>query len=143
MNQEASRPELDRRQILAALKTFRSGDFSVRLPLHFDGLDGEIAEAFNEIVQLNEQVTKEFDRLSRVVGKDGKIGERAHVARASGSWGASNMASLHSRKASATLPSASSSAARLIRVGAWRGSIAIAAAKRSRASAGRPVIRAS
>ena len=86
MNIEAARPQLDRREILTALKIFRGGDFSVRLPLHFDGLDGEIAEVFNEIVQLNDQVTKEFDRLSRVVGKDGRIGERAHVSRASGSW---------------------------------------------------------
>ena len=86
MNIESARPRLDRREILTALKTFRSGDFSVRLPLHYDGMDGEIAEVFNEIVQLNDQMTKEFDRLSRVVGKDGRIGERAHVSGASGNW---------------------------------------------------------
>ncbi len=86
MNIEAQREQLDRRHILMALKAFRRGDFSVRLPQHFEGLDGEIAEVFNEIVELNDEVTKEFDRLSRVVGKDGRIGERAHVSRASGSW---------------------------------------------------------
>ncbi|MBZ9860155.1 HAMP domain-containing protein [Mesorhizobium sp. CA12] len=31
-------------------------------------------------------MTKEFERLSRVVGKDGRIGERGHVRNATGSW---------------------------------------------------------
>ncbi|WP_444876173.1 HAMP domain-containing protein [Aquibium pacificus] len=86
---DVKQESLDRRQILTALKTFRRGDFSVRLPMHFDGIDGEIADAFNEIVELNDQMTKEFDRLSRVVGKDGRIGERANLSRASGSWDSS------------------------------------------------------
>ena len=86
MNIEAPREKLDQRHILLALKAFRRGDFSVRLPMHFDGMDGEIAETFNEIVELNDEVTKEFDRLSRVVGKDGRIGERGHVRAATGSW---------------------------------------------------------
>jgi HAMP domain-containing protein/signal transduction histidine kinase/CheY-like chemotaxis protein len=86
VNIEAPREQLDNRHILMALKAFRRGDFSVRLPGHFDGVEGEIAETFNEIVELNDQVTKEFDRLSRVVGKDGRIRERGHVRDATGSW---------------------------------------------------------
>ena len=86
MNIEVSRDKLDRRQILVALQALRKGDFSVRLPDQYDGIDGAIAETFNQIVDLNDQVTKEFDRLSRVVGKDGKIGERGHVRNATGSW---------------------------------------------------------
>jgi HAMP domain-containing protein/signal transduction histidine kinase/CheY-like chemotaxis protein len=90
MNIEASREQpkdqLDRRQILAALRAFRRGDFSVRIANNYDGLDSEIAETFNEIVDLNDQLTREFERLSRVVGKDGRIGERGHVRNATGSW---------------------------------------------------------
>ena len=74
MNIEAPRDQLDRRQILMALRAFRRGDFSVRLVNNYDGLDSEIAETFNEIVELNDQLTREFERLSRVVGKDGRIG---------------------------------------------------------------------
>jgi HAMP domain-containing protein/signal transduction histidine kinase/CheY-like chemotaxis protein len=86
MNIEAPREQLDRRQILMALRAFRRGDFSVRLVNNYDGLDSEIAETFNEIVELNDQLTREFERLSRVVGKDGRIGERGHVRNATGSW---------------------------------------------------------
>ena len=80
------RDQLDRRQILVALRAFRRGDFSVRLPVQVEGIDADIAEAFNEIVEMNELLTKEFSRLSRVVGKDGRIGERGHVHGASGGW---------------------------------------------------------
>ncbi|MGC5843735.1 HAMP domain-containing protein [Mesorhizobium abyssinicae] len=83
---QASRTQLDRRQILNSLKAFRRGDFSVRIDNVYEGIDSDIADAFNQIVELNDQVTKEFERLSRVVGKDGRIGERGHVRNATGSW---------------------------------------------------------
>jgi HAMP domain-containing protein len=35
---------------------------------------------------MNELLTKEFERLSRVVGKDGRIGERGNVHGATGGW---------------------------------------------------------
>ncbi|WP_318012257.1 HAMP domain-containing protein [Mesorhizobium sp. CA10] len=83
---QASRAQLDRRQILNSLKAFRRGDFSIRIDNIYEGIDSYIADAFNQIVELNDQVTKEFERLSRVVGKDGRIGERGHVRNATGSW---------------------------------------------------------
>jgi len=89
MNIELPRDQLDRRHILMALRAFRRGDFSVRLQMPLDGLDADIAETFNEIVEMNEQLTKEFERLSRVVGKDGRIGERGHVHSATGGWDSS------------------------------------------------------
>jgi hypothetical protein len=81
-------PEFDNHQLLAALRAFRKGDFSVRLPMKLTGIDGEIAEAFNDVVELNERMTKEFERLGDVVGKDGKIGQRAKLPYATGSWAA-------------------------------------------------------
>ncbi|MDB5429061.1 MAG: sensor histidine kinase/response regulator, partial [Caulobacter sp.] len=80
---------LDSRELLAALRSFRRGDFSVRLPRTFDGVDGEIAEAFNEVVELNDRMTKEFERLGDVVGRQGKINHRARLPTATGSWAAS------------------------------------------------------
>jgi methyl-accepting chemotaxis protein len=65
---------LNGRQLLAALRAFRKGNFSVRLPIDLTGLDGEIADAFNEVVELNERMSKEIERLSHIVGKQGKIG---------------------------------------------------------------------
>jgi HAMP domain-containing protein len=77
---------LDARQLLAALRRFKRGDFSVRLPLGMTGVDGEIATAFNDVVELNELLSREFQRLSVVVGKEGKIGQRGKVAGAMGGW---------------------------------------------------------
>jgi HAMP domain-containing protein/signal transduction histidine kinase/DNA-binding response OmpR family regulator len=76
-------------ELLGALRAFRRGDFSVRLPGHLTGLDGEIAEAFNEVVELNDRMTRDFERLGEVVGKQGKINHRARLPGAQGSWAAS------------------------------------------------------
>jgi hypothetical protein len=84
VNAETPRETLDRSQLLSALRSFRRGDFSVRLPEDLPGRDSEIARLFNEIVGLNAHMTDEFERLSRVVGKEGKISQRAHVRAASG-----------------------------------------------------------
>jgi hypothetical protein len=46
---------LDRRQLLRALQHVRSGDFAVQLPGDWTGVDGEIAETFNEIVAANKK----------------------------------------------------------------------------------------
>ena len=73
--------QIDGRQLLGALRAFRKGDFSVRLPIGLTGIDGEIAEAFNDVVELNERMTKEFERLGDMVGKEGKISHRAQAAR--------------------------------------------------------------
>ncbi|HEY5411427.1 MAG TPA: HAMP domain-containing protein, partial [Caulobacteraceae bacterium] len=83
------RPTLDEGQLLGALRAFRRGDFSVRLPRHLTGVDGEIAEAFNDVVELNDRMTKEFERLADSVGKQGKINHRAKLPAATGSWATS------------------------------------------------------
>jgi CheY-like chemotaxis protein/signal transduction histidine kinase/HAMP domain-containing protein len=78
--------ELERREILRALRLLRRGDFSVRLPSDLSGLDGEIADAFNEVVELSDAMTRDFERVSVMVGREGMIAERAHVHGAAGSW---------------------------------------------------------
>ena len=76
----------DQRQLLAALRAIRKGDFSVRLPLDQEGIAGEIAEALNDVVELNQRTAKELQRISRVVGRDGRIGQRASLGEVSGAW---------------------------------------------------------
>ncbi|MFC7498544.1 HAMP domain-containing protein [Enterovirga sp. GCM10030262] len=88
MNVETPRDFLDRRQLVSALRSFRRGDFSVRLPEDHPGLDGEIASLFNEVVTIESQMTEELERLSKVVGKEGKIGQRGRVRGATGGWDA-------------------------------------------------------
>src|SRR5438445_6036142 len=86
---------LNTHYLLAALRALRKGDFSVRLPIGLTGIDGEIGEAFNDVVELNEQMTRELGRLGDVVGKEGKIGHRAKLPNATGSW-ASNIETVNS-----------------------------------------------
>ncbi|WP_247876259.1 HAMP domain-containing protein [Azospirillum brasilense] len=74
--------------LLRALRQFRKGDFSVRLPLDLDGLDGEIAAAFNDVVEMNEALVEDVGRVSVAIGKEGRIGQRVRLPTASGGWGA-------------------------------------------------------
>jgi len=49
--------------LLNALKAAREGDFSIRLPIQKDGVMGEIAEVFNDVIGLNEGMAKEVAGL--------------------------------------------------------------------------------
>jgi HAMP domain-containing protein/signal transduction histidine kinase/CheY-like chemotaxis protein len=84
--QEPPVSSIDASTVLSALHSLKRGDFSVRLPLEWTGAAGKVADAFNEVVELNERMARELDRLSRVVGKEGKIAQRASLGDVSGSW---------------------------------------------------------
>ena len=96
---------LDNGHLLAALRAFRKGNFSVRLPAGLSGIDGEIAEAFNDAVEISERMTKEFERLGDFVGKDGKIGHRAKLPNTAGSW-ATNIETINTLIADMVQPTA-------------------------------------
>jgi HAMP domain-containing protein/CheY-like chemotaxis protein len=78
---------LDRKQLLRALQRVRSGEFDVRLPDTWSGIDGEIAETFNEIVTANRKIARELQRVGQVVGKQGRTRERVRFDRPQGAWG--------------------------------------------------------
>src|SRR5213593_3472296 len=77
---------LDRRGLLSALRTFKKGDFSVRLPVDQTGFEGEIAQAFNDVVEMNGKIADEFARIRDEVGKEGQINQRVRLPAATGSW---------------------------------------------------------
>src|SRR5262249_49704647 len=79
-------PTPDLRVLLRGLEAVRDGDFSVRLPTDWTGLEGKIADRFNEIVALNQDIAGEMARIGQVVGKEGKIRQRTRVARTRGAW---------------------------------------------------------
>ena len=79
-------PKLDNRQLLAALRAFRRGDFSVRLPRDLTGPDGEIAEAFNDVAENNERVVRDITRVATLVGRQGERTTRADLRGLSGGW---------------------------------------------------------
>src|SRR5467141_2255026 len=79
-------PAIDASRLLAVLKAVRKGDFSARLPEDWTGIAGKVADTFNEVVEMNERLAVELARVSVVVGRNGKIDERASLGPVSGSW---------------------------------------------------------
>ena len=74
------------RQILKAFVAFRDGDFSARLPADWPGIDGRIAETFNQTIVREESITREVRRLSVTVGKEGRLKQRISSPGAVGDW---------------------------------------------------------
>jgi HAMP domain-containing protein/signal transduction histidine kinase/CheY-like chemotaxis protein len=77
---------LDPRLLLRTLTEFKKGDFSVRMPVEQTGLAGKVYDTLNEVFDLNERMAREFQRLGEVVGKQGRIRQRATLAGATGTW---------------------------------------------------------
>ncbi|HYV66121.1 MAG TPA: HAMP domain-containing protein, partial [Myxococcales bacterium] len=78
------------RELLEALQAAGEGDFAVRLPFtRGSGLMPEIARAFNAVVSRNEALTGELVRMEKVVGREGRMTERASLGEVSGGWGTS------------------------------------------------------
>ncbi|MEW6127950.1 MAG: HAMP domain-containing protein, partial [Acidobacteriota bacterium] len=72
--------------ILQGLLAIKRGNFNFRLPDTWTGINGKIADTFNEVVEMNEVVAAELERVGRVVGKEGKITQRARFKLVGGSW---------------------------------------------------------
>src|SRR3954466_8182625 len=77
---------LDRGELLKCLRQFRRGDFSVRMPLNMTGIDGDIAQAFNDVVELEEAKAAEIARVAEVIGKEGQFNHRMSLPGATGAW---------------------------------------------------------
>src|SRR5204863_9344573 len=85
LNGRADSTYVDPEQLLAILTAVSDGDFSGRLPSG-KGIVGEIYGKLNEISDKNHTLTSELGRISEVVGKEGKITERAVMNNAGGGW---------------------------------------------------------
>lgn len=72
--------------MLAALRAFKNGDFTARLPEGWSGISGKIAETFNEVIETNQRLAKELERIARSVGKEGRITQRASLGNLSDCW---------------------------------------------------------
>src|SRR3982750_4162087 len=77
---------LDRGELLKCLRQFKRGDFTVRMPLNMTGIDGEIAQAFNDVVELEEAKAAEISRIAGGAGKEGQSNPRMGVPSATGGW---------------------------------------------------------
>ena len=75
-----------KRQLLSTLTSLKEGDFSVRLPSDLTGLDGKVADTFNEVAARMERFGENVSRLRNEVGRKGKIAERMPMGDAVGGW---------------------------------------------------------
>ena len=73
-------------ELLRVLRSFKRGDFSARLPLDHVGVAGEIAQAMNDVMELNERMADEIGRINTVVGKEGRLGQRMSLGEVHGGW---------------------------------------------------------
>ena len=80
-------PKTLRSAPIAALQAVANGDFSVRLSPGTDESDEEYARAFNLLVERIARVLRELQRVSTVVGREGRIHQRMAMADAPGGWG--------------------------------------------------------
>src|SRR5215475_2694132 len=77
---------LDTKLLLRTLTAFKKGNFSIRLPNDWTGVNGKIADTLNDVIEMNDRLVKELERISRVVGREGKITQRATPPAPDGSW---------------------------------------------------------
>ena len=72
--------------LLHALQAMRAGDFSVRMTGDHIGIEGKIADTFNEIVAANQRMAQQLEHVGQVVGREGKTRQRVKFDLSSGSW---------------------------------------------------------
>jgi HAMP domain-containing protein/signal transduction histidine kinase/DNA-binding response OmpR family regulator len=77
---------LSRKQLLAALRAFKRGDFSARLPDDLGGIDGQISEAFNDIAEMTTVMVQDAENLRQSMGREGRTQRRLRRAGTQGGW---------------------------------------------------------
>src|ERR1700726_512564 len=73
--------------LLHALQAMRGGDFSVRMTGDHLGIEGKIADTFNEIVAANQRMAQQLEHVGQVVGREGKTRQRVKLSLSHGAWG--------------------------------------------------------
>jgi HAMP domain-containing protein len=76
---EAQNQALGQEQLSQAVQALRAGDLSVRMPVGLNGTAGEIANTFNELIDMLSALTLEITRITREIGTEGRFGGQAEV----------------------------------------------------------------
>ena len=84
----AAETTLDLREVLRVLQAVKKGDFSTRVSTEYTGIAGKVADALNDVIEMNERLCADLSRVSTVVGKEGKTGQRLSASGMRGSWAA-------------------------------------------------------
>src|SRR4051812_31434734 len=81
-----TRDEQALEEILRVLTAARDGDFSVRLRARRRDVIGDVQQRCNELIALNARQAKELARVSRVIGREGRMTERVSLGTVDGTW---------------------------------------------------------
>jgi signal transduction histidine kinase/HAMP domain-containing protein/ActR/RegA family two-component response regulator len=77
---------LDPDVLLKVLAEVKNGDFNTRMPLEWTGVAGKVADALNQVIASNQSLEHELARVSRLVGKEGKLTQRVVLSRSGDAW---------------------------------------------------------
>ncbi len=77
---------VDAHLLLTALTAIKRGDFSFRMPLDATGITGKVYDTLNDVIDLEGRFLTELDRMSSVVGREGRLSERSSLDGAVGGW---------------------------------------------------------
>ena len=77
---------LDETVLLNVLSDVTHGDFSVRMPVEWTGVAGKIADRLNDVLAANQLLATELARVSRAVGKEGKLSQRVERSGSDRVW---------------------------------------------------------
>ena len=78
--------QLDTKQLLSVLMALKKGDLSARMPSDWVGIAGKIADTLNDIIDTKARVVREVTEVSRVVGREGRLTQRAEMPNMAGGW---------------------------------------------------------
>jgi HAMP domain-containing protein/signal transduction histidine kinase/CheY-like chemotaxis protein len=92
-NANASAPRAARRasdaalqRLEEALKAAAGGNFDVRLPARRKDEIGRLEAAYNELAARNASLEAELVRIAQIIGREGRMTERARLEDAEGAW---------------------------------------------------------
>ncbi|MEA2188169.1 MAG: hypothetical protein QOK16_3180, partial [Solirubrobacteraceae bacterium] len=81
-----TRDEQALEELLRVLTAARDGDFSVRLRARRRDVIGDVQQRTNELIAVNGRMAKELARVSRIIGREGRMTERVSLGTVDGAW---------------------------------------------------------
>ncbi|MDQ1374117.1 MAG: hypothetical protein QOJ09_1455, partial [Actinomycetota bacterium] len=80
---------VDAKVLLTFLAKLEGGDFTARMPLDWTGVAGKAADGLNDVVIAQQLLETERGRVSRVVGREGRLSQRVILAGPTQRWSGS------------------------------------------------------
>jgi CheY-like chemotaxis protein/signal transduction histidine kinase/HAMP domain-containing protein len=77
---------IDPNRMLHVLTQYQRGDFTARMPANRSGIAAKVYDTLNQIIDQNQRLTAEIQRIGTVVGKAGDVRQRASLPGARGGW---------------------------------------------------------